>query len=140
MGRKRDKEIMPTFSKRSLDKLETCHKDLVRLFGDVIVHYDCTILDGRRDEQAQNHYFNIGRSKKPYPMSKHNHHPSLAVDVAPYPIDWTNVTQFYHFGGFVMGVAKTLGINLRYGGDWDGDMDLRDQTFMDLCHYELIGG
>jgi peptidoglycan L-alanyl-D-glutamate endopeptidase CwlK len=28
--------------------------------------------------------------------------------------------------------------HIRWGGDWDGDQDFRDQTFDDLAHFELI--
>ena len=37
-----------------------------------------------------------------------------------------------------MGRAVELGIRLRWGGDWDGDNELRDQTFNDLVHFEVI--
>ena len=69
--------------------------------------------------------------------SKHNQEPSLAVDVAPWPIDWNDSHRFYHFAGFVLGIAAALNIRLRWGGDWDSDFDLRDQTFFDLPHFEL---
>jgi peptidoglycan L-alanyl-D-glutamate endopeptidase CwlK len=59
--------------------------------------------------------------------------------VAPYPIDWNDTKRFYHFAGFVLGVAKSskIAIPIRWGGDWDSDNDLNDQTFMDLVHWEL---
>ena len=38
----------------------------------------------------------------------------------------------------IMATAKRLGYNnMRWGGDWDKDFDLDDQTFNDLCHFEL---
>ena len=78
--------------------------------------------------------------------SKHLAEPlSMAVDVVPYPVEWNRQGQerMRHFAGFVFGVASQLGItDLRWGGDWDGDVwtsrdGLRDQSFMDLPHYEL---
>lgn len=78
-----------------------------------------------------------GRSKTKWPDSKHNSNPSMGIDVAPYPIDWNDIKRFYHFGGFVQSRAESLGIKLRWGGDWDSDRDLNDQTFMDLVHFEL---
>jgi len=63
--------------------------------------------------------------------------PAVAI-VCPYPIDWTDTDRFYYFAGHVMAVAAFLGVNLRYGGDWDGDKDLKDNTFNDLCHFELV--
>ena len=41
------------------------------------------------------------------------------------------------FGSFVRGVAYKMGVEIRWGGDWDGDFDLKDQTFMDLVHFEI---
>ena len=128
---------MPKFGKRSKAKLETCHPDLQRLFNEVIKHFDCSILQGERGEEEQNEYYRTGKSKLKFPQSKHNSSPSLAVDVAPYPIDWNDKHRFYYFAGFVKGIAASMGITLRWGGDWDGDNDLNDQTFFDLPHFEL---
>lgn len=128
---------MPSFSARSRANLETCHEDLQRLFGEVIKHYDCTILCGHRGEEEQNEAFRQGRSQLQFPQSKHNSLPSIAVDVAPYPIDWDNRSRFYHFGGLVLGISIGMGIPIRWGGDWDMDTDLNDQSFFDLPHFEL---
>ncbi len=71
---------------------------------------------------------------------------SWAADIGPYPIKWNDpdpkVRAIYEreclfFGGFVLGIAQTMGIAIRYGGDWDSDKDLTDQTFQDITHYEL---
>ena len=128
---------MPHFSDRSLERLATCHDNLQLLFREVVKHFDCTILQGHRGEDEQNEYFRTGRSKLQYPNSKHNQLPSLAVDVAPYPIDWSDTDRFYFFAGYVKGIADRMGISIRWGGDWDGDTQVRDQTFMDLPHFEL---
>ena len=130
---------MPKFSKRSLDKLNTCHPDLQKLFNEVIKYMDCTILCGYRDKEFQNKAYKEKRSKLKYPRSKHNKIPSLAVDVVPYPIDWNNINMFYFFAGFVKRTAISLGIPIRWGGDWDGDNDIRNQTglFLDLPHWEM---
>jgi peptidoglycan L-alanyl-D-glutamate endopeptidase CwlK len=37
-----------------------------------------------------------------------------------------------------MGIAAKMGIKIRWGGDWDRDEELHDQTFFDLPHFELI--
>ena len=132
---------MPRFSKQSKRKLAACHEDLQRLFNEVIKNFDCTIVCGRRGKLEQNFLRVRGRSKLWYPNSKHNKVPSLAVDVAPYisgkGISW-NSKQCYFFGGYVMGVAASLGISIRYGGDWDKDKDINDQSFNDLVHFEIM--
>lgn len=110
---------------------------LQQLFTEVVKTYDCTVLEGHRNEADQNAAFESGKSKLKFPDGKHNGVPSLAVDVAPYPIDWNNTKRFYHFAGYVQGIAKMKGIKIRWGGDWDKDYDLDDQTFNDLVHFEL---
>ncbi len=139
---------MPTFSATSLKKLESCHPDLRRVFMEVIRHVDCTIIVGHRGEADQNAAYASGTSTKVWPYSMHNRVPSLAVDAAPYPIDWGNtgtptqrasaIARFRMFSGFVLGVAAGMGIKLRSGGDWDMDFDLSDQKFVDLPHFELV--
>ena len=136
---------MPKFSQRSKDRLNPCHPDLVTLFTEVIKSFDCTILEGQRTKERQAELVRQGKSKTLH--SKHLAEPlSMAVDVVPYPIEWNRRGQerMRFFAGFVLGVASQLGIadRLRWGGDWDGDVwtkrdGLRDQSFMDLPHYEL---
>ena len=128
---------MPKFSNRSLERLATCHPDLQRLFREVIRHVDCSILVGHRDRAAQEAAVEAGHSQLGWPRSLHNREPSLAVDVAPWPIDWADLERFRAFGGFVLGVASQMGIPLRWGGDWDGDWSFRDQQLIDLPHFEL---
>jgi len=129
---------MPAFSKDSLMRLQSCHYDLQALFREVIKYFDCSVLWGYRGEADQNKFYNLGQSKKKYPDSKHNVTPSLAVDVVPYPIDWDDIDRFRYFAGFVMGIAATLNVKVRYGGDWDMDTQVKDNKFNDLGHFELI--
>jgi peptidoglycan L-alanyl-D-glutamate endopeptidase CwlK len=133
---------MPTFGKVSKDRLATCHPRLIELFEEVVKHYDCIILCGTRSKDEQDEAFRTGKSKLAFPKSKHNSMPSMAVDVAPYftvapNVRWNDKESFYHFAGFVKGIAAAKGINIRWGGDWDSDNDLKDQTFFDLPHFEL---
>lgn len=129
---------MPSFGKSSKSRLATCHPKLQELFNEVVKNYDCSILQGTRTKEEQDEFFSTGRSKVQYPNSKHNKTPSMAVDVAPYPIDWNNTNRFYHFAGYVNGVADSMGITIRFGGDWDSDKDFSDQTFNDLPHFEIL--
>ena len=128
---------MAKFSPRSSIRLATCDGRLIDLFCDVVKVYDCTILEGHRTQPRQDELYRTKLSHVQYPNSRHNSDPSLAVDVAPYPIDWNDRERFVAFGSFVRGVAYEKGISLRWGGDWDQDFDLKDQTFMDLVHFEI---
>lgn len=130
---------MPRYSKTSIKRLNTCHKDLQIIFYEVINGFDCTILCGTRYEAEQNRLFGLGKSKTLYPNSKHNKIPALAVDACPSPIPaWDDIKSFSYFGGWVMSRAEKLGIGLRWGGDWDHDNNLNDQRFNDYIHFELI--
>lgn len=133
---------MYSFSKASLKQLETAHPYLQELFNEVIRHVNCTVLEGHRNEEDQNKYFNEGKSKVKWPNGNHNKLPSLAVDVAPYPIDWSgkpkNLARFYFLAGFVQGVAAEMRIKIRWGGDWNSNHDFTDQNFDDLPHFELV--
>ena len=133
---------MPRFGTRSKEELATCHPSLQKLFNEVIKYYNCSILKGRRGKEEQNYLFAQNRSKLRYPNSKHNKEPSKAVDVAPWfrnplHIRWSDRNKFYEFGGFVQGIAKKMGIEIRWGGNWDMDDELDDQNFYDLPHYEI---
>lgn len=129
---------MPKFGSKSKKKLATCHPELQRLCNEVIKYYDFSVLEGHRTKAKQDNAFKQGRSKVQYPNSKHNTNPSMAVDIAPYPINWKDTPRWYHFGGYVKATADRLEIPIRWGGDWDGDFDLKDQNFYDLPHFELI--
>jgi len=130
-------ELVPRFSSRSKRRLDTCDSKLEKLFKEVVKYFDCTILEGHRGKEAQNKAYNDGKSKVQYPNGKHNKRPSVAVDVAPYPIDWSDRDRFHYFGGFVLGVAKKMGMNIRWGGDWDMDTKTKDNKFDDLVHFEI---
>lgn len=129
---------MPQYSPASLKHLYEAHDALQTVFMEVIKHVDCAIIEGYRSKEEQDKAFHAGKSKLKFPDSKHNKKPSMALDVIPLPIDWKDTKRFYLFIGFVKGVASQMGIEIRSGGDWDGDFDLKDQTFFDLPHFELV--
>ena len=129
---------MPSFGAKSKANLSECHPDLQKVFNKVIQSYDCSVIEGYRGREEQDAAFHSGKSKLQYPKSKHNRQPALAADVIPYPVDWDDTKQFYHFAGFVQGIAEEMGIQLRWGGDWNSNRLFEDQSFHDLPHYELI--
>ena len=120
---------MPKFSKQSLDRLATCHPDLQRLMHAVIRRVDITILCGHRGETEQNAAFANHTSQLKWPKGKHNKLPSLAVDIAPYPVDWNNVQRFKDVAEIVKQEATDLDIDIEWGGDW--------HSIVDLPHWQL---
>lgn len=128
---------MPRFSKRSLDALSTCDPRLQMVCHLVIQHFDFTVLEGYRNEEDQNKAFEAGLSQLKYPHSKHNSIPARAVCIAPYPIDWKKKLEFVYLAGYMMMAARLLGVKLRWGGDWNRNMQISDERFLDLGHFEL---
>ena len=128
---------MPKFGKNSRDRLATCDKRLQEVFNEVIKHVDCSVLEGHRGEERQNRFVDEGKSKVRFPNGRHNAVPSRAVDITPYPVDWEDRERQTLFAGFVLGLASGMGINLRWGGDWDQDFQVVDNRFDDFPHFEL---
>ena len=128
---------MPKFGRKSKERLSTCDSKLQKVFNEVIKHVDCSVLEGHREKDRQNKLFEEGKTKVKYPDGRHNRQPSSAVDVTPYPVDWKDRERQTLFAGFVIGVASQMGINLRWGGDWDQDFQVVDNRFDDFPHFEL---
>ena len=128
---------MPRFGTKSKKNLATCNEDLQKVFNEVIKYVDCSVLEGSRDEYRQNKLFEEGKTKVKFPMGRHNSSPSRAVDVTPYPVDWADRERQTLFAGFVLGIARSMGIKLRWGGDWDQDFKVQDNKFDDFPHFEI---
>jgi peptidoglycan LD-endopeptidase CwlK len=140
---------MPSYSQRSAERLAQCHPDLQTIFNEVVRHYDNSVLCGSRPPEEQNLAVREGRSKTPWPRSNHNvdgvrRTTSWAVDAAPYPIDWQDGKGFALFAGRVLEIARRLHseghvrYQLRWGGDWDSDGNVREHSFFDGPHFELV--
>ena len=129
---------MAEFSERSMSRLMTCDPRLQEVFEIVVKYFDCTILCGHRGEEEQGRVYREGKSRARWGQSRHNSLPSVAVDVVPYPIDWVDRERMTHFAGFVLGIAASRGISVRWGGDWDQDTEVEDNRFDDFPHFELV--
>lgn len=134
---------MPSFGKSSRDRLSQCHPDLQILMNEVIKHIDCSIICGHRTKEDQQNAFDTKKSQVQWPNSKHNSYPSKAVDVAPWPIDWSDISRFRDFGMFVLGVAAALRSEgkikskIRWGADWNRNYSVDDERFKDFPHFEI---
>ncbi len=129
---------MPGFSEKSIAKLASCDPRLQRVFYEVVRNFDCTILEGHRDQERQNRMVDEGKSQVRWPDGRHNTVPSMAVDVTPYPVVWDDRERQTLFAGYVLATAKTMGLDLRWGGDWSMDFEVRDNQFDDLVHFEIV--
>lgn len=135
---------MPKFGEQSLNRLSTCHQDLQLVMHEAIKEIDFTILHGYRSPEEQFEIYKQGRRlvngkwtkvgttftelDGKIKKSKHNYSPSLAVDIAPYPIDWNDYERFRQLAKVVMRCSEDLGIKLKWGGNF---------TWKDLPHFQL---
>lgn len=144
---------MASFGSKSQERLSTCHEDMQKICNFVIRFYDFSVLEGVRETARQQQLFAEGKSKLDGITKKSKHQPnedgvSMAVDVAPYPIDFSDepktLARFYFLMGMMKMAAEMLydageiTHRLRFGLDWDMDNSFTDQNFDDLPHMELI--
>lgn len=121
---------MAEYSSSSLERLSTCHPDLIRLFNAVLKKVDHAILAGHRPEWQQNQFYRDGKTNARWPNSKHNKVPSHAVDAMPVPIKWDDAEGIKAFADIVKETALELGIAIRWGGNF--------KSLSDRDHFELI--
>lgn len=124
---------MPRFGSRSRRRLKGVDAKLVNVLNETIKLMDITVIEGVRSKKRQAELLKKGATKVKY--SKHME--GKAVDVAPYPIQWKDRERFHYMGGMLRGIAHELDIKVRWGGDWDSDGEIKDNSFDDLVHIEL---
>lgn len=133
------------YSKKSLEKLSTCHPDLQKILKKAIKYYDITILEGLRTIDRQEELVRTGMSKTM--KSKHLDQGdgySYAVDCALWPIDWNDRDRFIFLQAYLKGLADNMyesgeiTYKVRLGIDWDGDGNIKEHSFFDGPHIELI--
>lgn len=120
------------------EKLRTLHPNLSRLVRAVAETWDVIILETSRTPDRQAELVADGKSKTM--QSKHLVQAdgyAHAVDLAPMPVDWNRLPRWYYFGGFCLAIAGTMGMDVIWGGDWNNNTEVTDQSFNDLDHLEL---
>jgi hypothetical protein len=131
---------MPRFGKRSKERLKGVDAKLQNVLNEVVKYFDITIIEGLRSQERQNELVAQGKSKTKFGK----HVEGKAVDIAPYPIDWNARDDFHYLGGFMLGMAASMGIKIRWGGDWNasslfkGQRTTKDNNFDDLVHFEIL--
>ena len=124
---------MYRFGKKSKERLKGVDSNLVKVLNELIKIMDVTIIEGVRSKERQEQLLAQGKTKTKY--SKHI--TGKAVDLAPYPINWEDREMFHYMGGMLRGIGQSMGLKIRWGGDWDRDTELKDNKFQDYPHYEL---
>lgn len=142
---------MFSFSNKSLERLNTCHPDLVIIMKRAIEvsNIDFGISEGYRTGARQKELYDKGLSKIDglSRKGKHNYTPSLAVDIYAYYNGSASydVEHLSYLAGLIHGISEVLFAEgrithkIRWGGNWDMDgIILLDQSFDDRPHFELV--
>ena len=153
------------FGTSSQTRLKELHPDLQLVMNETLDIMDISIAVGFRTKEAQQAAYASGNSKVQWPNSKHNQQPSLAVDVYPCvfgikalmgtPDQITQIMtmfkcnkqqandyvlkEIYAMQKIIKGVANRHNIRIVWGGDWDNDGNIYNNSFNDLGHFELKG-
>lgn len=126
---------MPKFSIYSKQRLATCHPDIRKVCEQVIKTFDFSVTCGHRGRADQEAAYKKGHSKVRFPNSAHNKLPSLAVDIVPYPVDWSDIGRFKALAAAFFAVATLLKergeitSQFVWGGTW--------KKLKDYPHFEI---
>lgn len=135
---------------KSLARLEGVHPKLVAVVQRAIVltTQDFMVLEGVRPPERQRELYAQGRTKPGKIVTwtmKSNHFKNErtgfghAVDLVPFPVDWTDLKKFDAVSRAMFQAADELDTPIRWGADWDRDGKPRERGESDSPHFELWG-
>lgn len=161
-------------SKRSLNNLNGVHPSLVAIVERAITltNQDFMVIEGVRSREQCMINYGKGRTpaqctakgipvkyanpahakvtwlKNPF-NSKHCKQKDgygHAIDICPYPVDWSDTKKFDVIAQAMFEAEKQLvsegvipkGTNLRWGADWDKDGKPRERGESDSPHFEIL--
>ena len=131
-------------SQRSLKRLEGVEPDLVNIVCLAIertpVDFGVAWMGGLRTPEEQNQLYKDKVSTKDGYLRLSKHQFGEAVDLQAFVGGKAIVSEKMQcvIAGVMFSCAAELGETIRWGGDWDSDGNLGDQTFNDLYHFEII--
>lgn len=131
-------------SERSLHRLTGVNYHLIDLCLLAIkrtpIDFGIAYMGGLRTTEEQNQLFMDGFSKCDGKTHISKHQTGEAVDLLAFvgcrPVD--NKEMSCVIAGIMFACASELGIKIRWGLDWNGNGDIRDNKFNDAYHFELI--
>lgn len=131
-------------SERSLNNLKGVNPKLVKVVKRAIElsTQDFMVIEGLRTQARQDELWAQGRTK-PGPIvtwtkDASTHGTGHAVDICPYPVDWTDLKKFDAIAVAMFAAAAEQGVKLRWGADWDQDGNPRERGESDSPHFELV--
>ena len=131
---------MARYGRRSQRNLHNVHPLLVDWAYELVTIMDNSVIDGVRDLTRQRLYVSLGVSKTM--DSKHliqqDDGYGHALDLAPYPVDWSDHRRFYIMAGVGLGLAAKMNIPITWGGRWNPDDDqFKMPDFNDIGHFQI---
>ena len=135
---------MYKFSKASLSRLDSVDRRIKDIMLRSIkyspIDFGIPSDGGLRTPEEQYALFKAGKSKCDGDSVMSKHQSGKAIDVFAYLNGAANWEKEYYFilCGVIMSSAKSLGHELRWGGDFNMNWDLTDDGFMDYVHFEII--
>lgn len=133
---------------RSLANLAGVHPDMVKVVNRAIqiTQQDFMVLEGVRTQVRQNQLYAQGRTAPGTIVTwtkTSNHFRNVksgyghAVDLVPFPVNWSDLKKFDAVARAMFAAADELGIPIRWGADWDRDGKWRERGESDSPHFEL---
>lgn len=123
-------------SSSSRNKLEQCCGDLQLIVNELLHYMDISVIEGERGKEDQEKYYKQGTSNAKFGQSAHNCHPSMAIDIVPYPIpklengEWdSNSEEWDTMADIFKSIAKDKNIDITWGGDF--------KSIVDKPHFEI---
>lgn len=117
-----------SLSRRSLTALDGVHPDLVRVVKRAIqiTSQDFLVTEGVRTPERQRALYAQGRTTQGPKVTwtlKSNHFIHAdgyghAVDLCPYPVDWSDVKKFNAIAEAMLEAARLEKVKLTWGGSW----------------------
>lgn len=135
------------FGTRSMLRLRGVKEPLrkVAIHAIELSSVDFTVLEGVRTPERQAQLYAQGRTSPGKIVTwtmRSKHIDGLAVDLAPVnadgSIDWNDPKKFDQMAEAVFAAAKELGVEIRWGADWDRDGNKREKGEHDSPHFELV--
>lgn len=140
------------FSKNSKKELRTMDPKLQEVFSLALKlsNVDFGISEGHRAISRQKKLYARGRTEPGdivtnidgvNDLSDHNYSPSKAGDIYAFVNGRANYDDIYmmYLGGVITSAAKVLDVEIKWGGNWDGDgILLTDQNLKDAPHYAIV--
>lgn len=131
------------FSSSSLERLKTVDERLQMVMKEALrtspIDFGIPRYGGKRTAQDQNKLYKDGLSKLDGYEKVSYHQSGKAVDIYVWIHGGASWNEDYLtiLAGHILGTAKRLGIELHWGGDFDGDWNLDEGDSWDKVHFEL---